>query len=104
MDWLSLAGPSVSDETIWSSFARTAVQTADPLIGVKLDLEKITSLFAKMVMPGAKSGNACGAVTKVSTSPAPKARPTILSQQRATNIGITFTKLKVICLESTVTM
>lgn len=85
-------GPSVSEGTVWGAFAREAVETSDPMIGIKLDLEKITSLFAKMTLPGQKPGAAGGATAKAPSSPG---KPTILTQQRATNMGITFTKLKV---------
>lgn len=44
-------------ETFWGALAKEAAATGDSLMSVKLDLERITSLFTKMVDPTASAAS-----------------------------------------------
>lgn len=70
-------------------------------MSVPVDLERITALFTKVVDPNteaiaaASRRTALGAKAQREASRAETVYAPLLSHQRATNIGITFAKLKV---------
>ena len=80
---------SVADGTFWGTVASDVVASGDVMMRLQVDMDSITSLFTKVVDPRANAKT-----PKPSPAPGP-AKVALLPQQRATNMGITFAKLKV---------
>lgn len=77
-------------DTFWSGVASEVIQSGDPKLSLAIDMDSITTLFTKVVNTG---GN--DKAKLLPAQPAPVSKVSIVPQQRATNMGITFAKLKV---------